>query len=100
MRGYKEEYIKAAELGKVQAGRFYDDVSNAYLKKYGYNTSWDRDLREDQDVASDVDENEDVNEVPAALAATRSDYFNKLREVSGAFKTDLTAASHGTGHSS
>jgi hypothetical protein len=82
MQGHRDEYIKAAELGKVHAGRFYDDVSSEYLKKYGYHTPWNGDLREGQDVASDVDEDEDVDDLPAEEGEARSKYFNELRTVS------------------
>jgi hypothetical protein len=47
MTSYKDAFIKATELGKVQAGRFYDDVTDTYLKKYGYKMTYGDDLRKD-----------------------------------------------------
>jgi hypothetical protein len=82
MTSYKDAFIKAAELGKVEAGKFYDDVARDYLKKYGYHTPYDVDLREDQDVASDVDENEDVDTLPPEEGTARSAYFDDVRKVS------------------
>ncbi|KAJ7160853.1 hypothetical protein C8R46DRAFT_905183 [Mycena filopes] len=82
MRGYKTAFILAAELGKVQAGRFYDDVADAYLKIYGYHTPFDGDLKEDHGVASDVDEEEDVDELPPNVAVERLLYYNEIRKVS------------------
>jgi hypothetical protein len=81
MHGYKDDYIKAAEISKVQAGRFYDDVAADYLKKYGYNTPYNGDLKDGQDVASDVDEDEDVDNLPAEEGEARSAYYNELRTV-------------------
>jgi hypothetical protein len=82
MQDFKDDFVKAAEIGKVQAGRFYDDVTLEYLKKYGYHTSWDRDLREGQDIASDVDKDEDVDDLPAEVGTARSEYTDLLRTVS------------------
>ncbi|KAJ7156209.1 hypothetical protein C8R46DRAFT_1294775 [Mycena filopes] len=83
MTGYKNEFVKATELGKVQAGNFYRDVTVAYLKIYGYNTPLNGDLREGQDVASDVDEDEDVDSLDAVVGEARSAYFEQIREKIG-----------------
>jgi hypothetical protein len=83
MQGYKDDYIKAAEISKVQAGKFYDDVAADYLKKYGYNTPYNGDLKEGLDVASDVDEDEDVDNLPAEEGQARSAFYDEIRTVSG-----------------
>ncbi|KAJ6449248.1 hypothetical protein C8R47DRAFT_1084781 [Mycena vitilis] len=79
MRGFKEAYMKASELGKVDSGKFYDDVTNQYLAVYGYNTAYNSDLREGQDVASDVDEDEDVDLLSPEEATERAEYFDEVR---------------------
>lgn len=81
LEGYKDDFINATVQGKVKAGKFYDDVANDYLKKYGYKTPWDGDLKEGEEVASDVEEDEDVDAIPPAVAEMRSEYFNNLRKV-------------------
>ncbi|KAJ7042311.1 hypothetical protein C8F04DRAFT_1252282 [Mycena alexandri] len=83
MDGFKDDYLKAAELGKVHAGRFYDDVSDAYLKKYGYKLAFTDDLPEGEDVAEDVDEDEDVNTLSPEEALARSAHFDELRSKVG-----------------
>ncbi|KAJ7761477.1 hypothetical protein B0H14DRAFT_3510963 [Mycena olivaceomarginata] len=80
LEGYKDDFINATVQGKVKAGKFYDDVANDYLKKYGYKTPWDGDLKEGEEVASDVEEDEDVDAIPPAVAEMRSEYFNNLRK--------------------
>ncbi|KAJ7780553.1 hypothetical protein DFH07DRAFT_765086 [Mycena maculata] len=82
---FKDPYIKAAEISQVEAGRLYDDVTNEYLKKYGYNLAYDKDLRSDQDIASDVDEDENVNDIPPEEAASRADYRAVVRVKVGAW---------------
>jgi hypothetical protein len=82
MTSYKDAFVKATELGKVQAGRFYDDVTDAYLKKYGYKMTYGDNLREDQNVASDVDEDEDPDSVPTEMGEARATYCAQLRSVS------------------
>jgi hypothetical protein len=80
-RGFQDDFIQAAEISKVEAGKFYDNVTAQYLKKYGYNTPYDGDLRDDQDVASDVDEDEDVNTLPAEEGEVRSAYYDEVRTI-------------------
>ncbi|KAJ6590097.1 hypothetical protein DFH09DRAFT_1307546 [Mycena vulgaris] len=80
MSDFKDGYIKAAEISLVKAGQFYDDVATAYLKKYGYNTPWNGDLDDGQDMASDVDGDEDVNVLGTEEAERRSVYYNLIRE--------------------
>ncbi|KAJ7038477.1 hypothetical protein C8F04DRAFT_1256082 [Mycena alexandri] len=79
MEGYKDDFLKASELGKVYTGRFYDDVADAYLKKYGYNLEFTEDLPEGVDVADDVDEDEDVNALSPEEATARSAKYDELR---------------------
>ncbi|KAJ7715051.1 hypothetical protein B0H16DRAFT_1701867 [Mycena metata] len=79
MEKFKNDYLKAAELGKVQAGKFYDDVAHAYLKIYGYRLALTDDLPEGETVASDVDEDEDINDLPVEEALARSAHFDELR---------------------
>jgi hypothetical protein len=81
MESYKEDFVKATELGSVEAGKFYDNVARDYLAKYGYKTPWNGDLKEGEDVASDVDEDEDVDSIAPAEAEARSKYFNTVRTV-------------------
>lgn len=81
MESYKEDFIRATEIGKVEAGKFYDDVAHDYLAKYGYNTPWNGDLKEGADVASDVDKDEDIDSLAPAEAEARSSYFNAVRTV-------------------
>lgn len=84
MSQYKDAYIEAAQLGQVQAGRLYDDVTDAYLKKYGYNTPYDGDLEDGQDIADDVDEDEDVDQLSPEEGEARWTYFKEVRGVGGA----------------
>lgn len=56
---HKDAFLAAAEIKEM--GDFYSRVSQLYLNKYGYNTPWDEDLEEGQDVADDVDPDEDVD---------------------------------------
>ncbi|KAJ7441212.1 hypothetical protein FB451DRAFT_1298918 [Mycena latifolia] len=65
MHSFKDAYVKAAELNK-----------------YGYHTSWGGDLEIDQDVASDVDSEKDVDALPAEEAEARAVYHKILRTVS------------------
>ncbi|KAJ7088020.1 hypothetical protein B0H15DRAFT_801079 [Mycena belliarum] len=80
LSGYKEEYVKASEISSVKAGRFYDEVATEFLKKYGYHTPWEGDLDDGQDIASDVEDDEDVDSLPAEEAEERSQYYSVLRE--------------------
>ncbi|KAJ7873071.1 hypothetical protein B0H14DRAFT_3438511 [Mycena olivaceomarginata] len=79
MESYKEDFIRVMEIGKVEAGKFYDDVARDYLAKYGYNTPWNGDLKEGADIASDVDEDEDIDSLAPVEAEARSKYFNTVR---------------------
>ncbi|KAF8133493.1 hypothetical protein K438DRAFT_1787635 [Mycena galopus ATCC 62051] len=88
MENLRDDYTAAAELGKVQAGRFYDEVADKYLKKYGYNTAWNGDLEDGQDIASDVDEDEDVDLLDPEVSKARSKYFDELRTKIGAWFRD------------
>ncbi|KAJ6593076.1 hypothetical protein B0H19DRAFT_1245892 [Mycena capillaripes] len=74
---HKDEFLSAAEI--KETGRFYSDLAQAYLAKYGYNTPWDSDLEEGQDIADDVDPDEDVNDLPADEGEERAEYFKKLQ---------------------
>ncbi|KAF8171764.1 hypothetical protein K438DRAFT_1981917 [Mycena galopus ATCC 62051] len=85
MQAFKDDFLKATELGKVQAGRFYNDVADRYLKKYRYHTGWADDLYDGQEVASDVDEDEDVDALPVEEGEARSKYYDELRTKIGAW---------------
>ncbi|KAJ7285545.1 hypothetical protein C8J57DRAFT_1496286 [Mycena rebaudengoi] len=67
---HKDDYLAASTLD--EAGKFYDRVAQSYLKKYGYHMARDGDLPEDTDIADDVDEDEDINSLPAEEAGERS----------------------------
>jgi hypothetical protein len=56
-------------------------MAHLYLEKYGYNTLWEGDLDDGQDVADDVDPDEDVDSLAAEEVESRSEYFKKLRGV-------------------
>ncbi|KAJ7840483.1 hypothetical protein B0H14DRAFT_3458019 [Mycena olivaceomarginata] len=71
MESYKEDFIRVTEIGKVEAGKFYDNVARDYLAKYGW--------KEGADIASDVDEDEDIDSLAPAEAEARSKYFNAVR---------------------
>ncbi|KAJ7838422.1 hypothetical protein B0H13DRAFT_2367447 [Mycena leptocephala] len=77
----KDEYLAAAEINK--ASSFYSMVAHLYLQKYGYNTPWDGDLENGQEVADDVDPDEDVDSLPAGEGEARAEYFSKLRNKIG-----------------
>ncbi|KAJ7464941.1 hypothetical protein B0H11DRAFT_2240370 [Mycena galericulata] len=74
---YKDDFVAAAEL--KETGAFYDRISQLYLAKYGYNTGWDEDLEEDQDIADDVDPDEDVNKLSTEEGEKRAAYGKTLR---------------------
>jgi hypothetical protein len=78
--GHKDAYHATAEI--KETGDFYSHVSQLYLDKYGYNTPWDGDLEEGQDVADDVDPNEDVDTLSREEGEARAQYYSKLRNVS------------------
>ncbi|KAJ7851697.1 hypothetical protein B0H13DRAFT_1904987 [Mycena leptocephala] len=80
-KAYKDEYLAAAEIN--EGGSFYSRVAHLYLAKYGYNMPWDGDLEEGQDVADDVDPDEDVDGLPAEEGEARAEYFSKLRNKIG-----------------
>ncbi|KAJ7129819.1 hypothetical protein C8R43DRAFT_1134082 [Mycena crocata] len=79
MRSFKDEYLAAALLGKVAAGRFYDGVGDKYIKIFGYMTPWNGDLDAALEVALDVNPDEDEDDILPEEAKRRSDYFNVLR---------------------
>ncbi|KAJ7920722.1 hypothetical protein B0H13DRAFT_1867226 [Mycena leptocephala] len=74
---HKDDYLAAAEI--KETGDFYSRVARLYLDKYGYNTPWDGDLEEGQDVADDVDPDEDVDSLSSEEGERRAEYFKKLR---------------------
>ncbi|KAJ7917312.1 hypothetical protein B0H13DRAFT_2322554 [Mycena leptocephala] len=75
--GFKEQYLAAVEL--KETGPFYSRIAQKYLDKYGYNTPWEGDLEEGQDVADDVDLDEDVNNLTQEEGEERAEYYAKLR---------------------
>jgi hypothetical protein len=78
--GFKDLYLAAAEI--KDTGGFYSHVAQKYLEKYGYNTPWAGDLEDGQDVADDVDLDEDVNSLTPEEGEERAVYYAKLRNVS------------------
>ncbi|KAF8157758.1 hypothetical protein K438DRAFT_1986374 [Mycena galopus ATCC 62051] len=78
---HKDEFVAAAELNKT--GAFYSTVAKRYLEVYGYNTAWNADLPKGQDVAADVDLNENINDLDAEEAQRRVDYYKILRSKIG-----------------
>ncbi|KAJ7712106.1 hypothetical protein B0H16DRAFT_1744532 [Mycena metata] len=74
---HKDSYLAAAEI--KQTGEFYDAMAQLYLKTYGYNTAWDGDLEDGQEVADDVDPNEDVDSLLPEETEERATYFKRLR---------------------
>ncbi|KAJ6470100.1 hypothetical protein C8R47DRAFT_1222728 [Mycena vitilis] len=78
---FKDAY-RVAVLQKGQT-KFYDKVAQEFVGVYGHNLDWNADLQPGQDVASDVDENEDVDELPAAEGKRRRAFVRKLREKIG-----------------
>ncbi|KAF8135296.1 hypothetical protein K438DRAFT_1997401 [Mycena galopus ATCC 62051] len=80
---HKEDYLAAAEINET--GLFYSKVAHLYLGKYGYNTGWTEDLDKDQEMVSDVDEDEDVDSLAPEEAAARLEYFKLLRTKIGAW---------------
>ncbi|KAJ7813176.1 hypothetical protein B0H13DRAFT_2382726 [Mycena leptocephala] len=79
--GFKEQYLAAVEL--KETGPFYSRIAQKYLDKYGYNTPWEGDLEEGQDVADDVDLDEDVNSLTQEEGEERAEYYAKLRSKIG-----------------
>ncbi|KAJ7939424.1 hypothetical protein B0H13DRAFT_1850718 [Mycena leptocephala] len=57
---------------------FYSRVAQQYLAKYSYNTPWNGDLPEHQDVADDVDPDEDVNSLDPDESTAHADYCKEL----------------------
>jgi hypothetical protein len=78
--GFKDQFLAAAEI--KDTGGFYSRVAQKYLDIYGYNTPWEGDLEDGQEVADDVDPDEDVNTLPQEVGEERADYYVKLRGVS------------------
>lgn len=78
----KAEYLAAVELDKT--GPFYDKATHLYLGVYGYNTPLNGDLEDDADRASDIDSDEDVNELPAEESSKRAKYYKTMRGVRAA----------------
>ncbi|KAJ7029961.1 hypothetical protein C8F04DRAFT_1187135 [Mycena alexandri] len=74
---HKDEYLAAAEIKKT--GDFYDQIAQLYLGKYGFNTAFEGDLPEGEDVADDVDPDEDPDSLTPEEAEERAGYFKKVR---------------------
>jgi hypothetical protein len=77
---HRQDYLAAAEIKGT--GAFYEKIAHLYLRKYGYHTPWNGDLNSDQDVASDVDLDEDVDDLELDEAASRATYFKVMKVVS------------------
>ncbi|KAJ6512874.1 hypothetical protein C8R45DRAFT_1087981 [Mycena sanguinolenta] len=78
---HKIDYLAAVETGKT--GPFYTSIGQLYVGVYGYNTPWDGDLPDGQDVADDVNPDEDVDSLAPEEAAARAEYFKTLRRKIG-----------------
>ncbi|KAJ7793232.1 hypothetical protein B0H13DRAFT_1935517, partial [Mycena leptocephala] len=76
-QSHKDDFLAAVEI--KETGTFYSRIAQLYLKTYRYNTPWDGGLEDGQDVADDVDPNEDVDSLPAEEGETRAEYFKVLR---------------------
>ncbi|KAJ7042208.1 hypothetical protein C8F04DRAFT_1252184 [Mycena alexandri] len=50
-----DEWLSAQRMGTANLGKFYDDVTNLYIQKYGY------DLKDNEDLAEDVPDPTDPN---------------------------------------
>ncbi|KAJ7030686.1 hypothetical protein C8F04DRAFT_1263589 [Mycena alexandri] len=50
-----EEWMSAQRMGTTQLGTFYDNITNLYIQKYGY------DLKDDEDLEVDVEDPTDPN---------------------------------------
>jgi hypothetical protein len=59
----------------------YDKLAQLYLAKYGYRLDWDDDLEDGQNIADDVDPDEDVDGLSTEEVEFCSEYFKKLRGV-------------------
>ncbi|KAJ7910755.1 hypothetical protein B0H13DRAFT_2329068 [Mycena leptocephala] len=70
---HHDAYLTAAEMKST--GDFYDKVSQLYLKTYGYNTGWNEDLDEGQDVADDVDPDEPTTPQEYNIALNNAAYY-------------------------
>ncbi|KAF8210234.1 hypothetical protein K438DRAFT_1959508 [Mycena galopus ATCC 62051] len=77
-QAHKDKFLAAAETGGTAA--FYKLVVQLYLGKYGYNVPWTSDLKKGQDVADDVDPDEDIDVLLPEMAAGRAAYFILLRK--------------------
>ncbi|KAF8217864.1 hypothetical protein K438DRAFT_1747122 [Mycena galopus ATCC 62051] len=62
-KAHKHDFLAAVETKGTSA--FYSRVAGLYLNKYGYHTGWDEDLDEGQEVADDVDPEEDIDGLTA-----------------------------------
>jgi hypothetical protein len=80
LKKHREDYLAAAEIKGT--GTFYEKVAHLYLRRYGYHTPWDGDLDSDQDVASNVNADEDVDDLNPEEAATCVTHFKLLKGVS------------------
>jgi putative NIF3 family GTP cyclohydrolase 1 type 2 len=75
----KEDYVAATELKRTDV--FYKKVAHKYLAVYIYHTPWDGDLEKGQEVADDVDPDEDLDDVPPEEAEHHTKYFKELKRV-------------------
>ncbi|KAJ7016272.1 hypothetical protein C8F04DRAFT_1282008 [Mycena alexandri] len=44
-----DEWLSAQRMGTAKLGKFYDDITNLYIQKYGYDLKDDEDLEEDEE---------------------------------------------------
>ncbi|KAJ7864264.1 hypothetical protein B0H14DRAFT_2574477 [Mycena olivaceomarginata] len=80
-QAFKDDFLAAAEIKAT--GPFYSRVGQLYLDKYGYHTAWNDDLPDGEDVADDVDPDEDVDSLDPEEADFRAAYFKQLRQKIG-----------------
>jgi hypothetical protein len=80
-QAFKDDFLAATEIKAT--GPFYSRVGQLYLDKYGYHTAWNDDLPDGEDVADDVDPDEDVDSLDPEEADFRAAYFKQLRQKIG-----------------
>ncbi|KAJ7713870.1 hypothetical protein B0H16DRAFT_1809240 [Mycena metata] len=91
----QERRVQEQKLNKYNELRApYDEEKTRKEFQDRHRFPWEGDLEDEDDVADDVDPDEDVNTLSAEEAEFRADYFSKLRTKIGVwynseFKTDL-----------
>ncbi|KAJ7718491.1 hypothetical protein DFH07DRAFT_973279 [Mycena maculata] len=83
LESFEDEYRAAAEIKAT--GDFYSKIAQLFLKKFGYELNWDEDLDDGQDVADDIDPNEDIDNLDAEESTWRAQYYTEVRRKIGAW---------------